>query len=169
MSELYINDHFNNGTGSTAYFITSDSSESYSNQISSLSNDIVTLSTTVDSISSGMNISYGRFTKNTGDASGSNVYTHNLGRVPRWIEFVSSTSPSFTSTKIIGYYDVTNNTNNLPSGVVTYCVYSNYVNGSLYYQQGQVISATSTDFTISWDRGGTTTPQNGYVLFKVIG
>jgi hypothetical protein len=168
MSETLLTDNWNSSLNISQWIMTGDttSAQSYSNQIASLSNqnvllsnDIVTLTNTVNNISSGMNTSYGNFGKYTGDASGVYTYSHNLGRIPKWIEFVS-----LTSSTVIGYYDVVNNTNN-PSN----SVYAGQTISSFYAQQGYATGATSTNFTINWSRNGSTSPSTVSVIFKVIG
>jgi hypothetical protein len=171
MSEILLND-WNSALNVSQYVLCGDTTsfQSYSNQIASLSNqdvslsnDIVTLTNTVNNISSGMNTSYSNFGKSTGDGSGNATYGHSLGRIPKWIEFVSATSST-----VIGYYDVINNTN-YSYGDSTYSVFVGSGVSGFYSQRGYVTGATSTNFTINWQRNGTNSPVTGYVIFKVIG
>ena len=166
MSTTLLSDNFNSALNVSNWVLCGDTTsfQSYSNQISvltasnvSLSNDIVLLTNQVNNLNVGMNVSYGNFTKYTGDTSGSAVYSHNLGVIPEWIEFIGN-----NGSEVTGYYDVINNTNYVG-------IKAGQVVTTFYYQEGLVTNATSSNFTINWSRGGSTSPQTISIMFKVTG
>lgn len=118
------------------------------------------------------NVSNAGQTTRNAEASGTEVIAHGLGKQPVSITFSSQGPSDWVVSRGVVDDDLNNFSNGLsnngggsavPISSSTYCIYMQ--NGAANWQLGAITAWDSTNFTITWTKGGTGVGSNALILW----